>query len=488
MKKVIVILIALIMGMKLLYAQNSVVPGSTGYYDFARLFSQTYTAGTARMQAIGGAQISLGGDLSMAHTNPAGLGSFNRSSFSLTPSLDFHSSSTSFEGNTLDDFGANFNVGQLGFGLHHDGSGDYRGGTFAITMTRTNNFHNSIGFTGTQREGSILDTYIGQAEGIIPDNLFGELEFALEQALIEEDTLSDINAPTYISYIEGNPRQVGQLVTSGRQHQWDFAYGGNYADKIFFGFGIGISSLNYREEYNYLEDNFQFEDGARDFAINSIERNTVYEAEGVGANATVGMIFRPVSFLRLGWSIKTPTYYNITDSETFDLISTDDENLYADGYVSTFEYTLRTPWRYSLGASVFLGKHGFISTDVELVDYSNAKINTNSIDIPMTEDNLTINNLYKTAINYRIGGEYRFGVMRFRAGYGLVGNAASDEAFGSAIHRISGGVGYREQDMFIDLSVVHSSFDSNWGSYAGGSVAESENENVNVSLTLGFNF
>ncbi len=52
-----------------------------GYFNEALLFSQTNFGSTSRMQAIGGAQVALGGDLSLANANPAGLGFFNRNVF-----------------------------------------------------------------------------------------------------------------------------------------------------------------------------------------------------------------------------------------------------------------------------------------------------------------------------------------------------------------------------------------------------------------------
>jgi hypothetical protein len=62
-----------------------------GYYNDALIFSQTNAFGsTARIQGIGGAQVSLGGDLSSAGVNPAGLGFYNKSAFSFTPSVNFH--------------------------------------------------------------------------------------------------------------------------------------------------------------------------------------------------------------------------------------------------------------------------------------------------------------------------------------------------------------------------------------------------------------
>src|SRR5690606_21811866 len=63
-------------------ASAQMVPGAYDYHELALLFSQYNYKGTARIQGIGGAQVSLGGDLSSALSNPAGLGFYNRSEFS----------------------------------------------------------------------------------------------------------------------------------------------------------------------------------------------------------------------------------------------------------------------------------------------------------------------------------------------------------------------------------------------------------------------
>ncbi len=47
---------------------------SQSFVDNALLFSRTVPGGSARIQSIGGAQVSLGGDYSSAFSNPAGLG------------------------------------------------------------------------------------------------------------------------------------------------------------------------------------------------------------------------------------------------------------------------------------------------------------------------------------------------------------------------------------------------------------------------------
>ena len=93
MKKVTLIL-GLIYSSVMSYSQD----GAFGYYEDALRFGRSdYSLGsTARMQAIGGAQISLGGDISSAVSNPAGLGFFNKSVFTVSPSLNFATSNTDY--------------------------------------------------------------------------------------------------------------------------------------------------------------------------------------------------------------------------------------------------------------------------------------------------------------------------------------------------------------------------------------------------------
>ena len=55
-----------------------------GYYKDVLKFSNNFSGGSARIQGIGGASSSLGGDISSISINPAGLGFFNRGVFSIT--------------------------------------------------------------------------------------------------------------------------------------------------------------------------------------------------------------------------------------------------------------------------------------------------------------------------------------------------------------------------------------------------------------------
>ena len=92
--------------------QAQVANGSFGYYNDALLFSRTSFGGTARIQALGGAQVSLGGDQSSAGSNPAGLGFYNRSTFAFTPALNFHNADALYLDDNTSSYRNNFNFGK----------------------------------------------------------------------------------------------------------------------------------------------------------------------------------------------------------------------------------------------------------------------------------------------------------------------------------------------------------------------------------------
>ncbi len=59
--------------------------------------------GTARNQAIGGAMVSLGGDATASHVNPAGLAFFKTSDLILTPGFQFGKGKTISEEQPVQD-------------------------------------------------------------------------------------------------------------------------------------------------------------------------------------------------------------------------------------------------------------------------------------------------------------------------------------------------------------------------------------------------
>ena len=83
-------------------------------------YSQTTFGGTARSMGVGGAFGALGGDFSVASSNPAGLGIYQKSEVVFTPSLFVSNTETAYLGETKTDGRSNFNFNNLGIVLIFD--------------------------------------------------------------------------------------------------------------------------------------------------------------------------------------------------------------------------------------------------------------------------------------------------------------------------------------------------------------------------------
>lgn len=487
-------------------AKAQIENGSFGYYTDALRFSRlSATSGTARMQAIGGASAALGGDISTAASNPAGLGFFNRSVVVFTPSMNFNSSETDFFGETTGNFVNNFNLSSLGV-VFNFSKGDiipekYKGGSFAINFQRVNDFYNEFTYEGYNDNNSIIDYFLQQADGIPVGSIDnrGLTSLAYYNYLINPVPDQD---GVYDSFVVGYPRQTETVRSTGGQNQWSFSYGGNYDDKLYFGVGLGIMSLRYRNAKDYREDSFyDFQTEADDPAINSLSVNESIEINGSGVNGTFGLIYRPMDLIRVGVSYATPTLYSLSEQSTSFLSTSYNDYYFAaedtvlgdlssEGDIVESTYQMATPGRLTAGVSVFAGKMGFVSADVELVDYSRARLKSN--DFSASADNRTIGNLYKPTLNYRIGAEARLGIFRVRAGYALLGDPYEDSGNSVGTQQaITGGVGLRVRNFFVDLGVASMSDSRTYSPYVlgqGTPEVEVNNRSTRGMLTVGFVF
>src|SRR5690348_6683377 len=146
---------------------------SQGFVENALLFSRTKPGGSARVQAMGGAQIALGGDFSSGLSNPAGLGMYNRSEITFSPALNFYSSDAEHLGTKSSDSKSVFNVSGLSLVFHipKENSNGFLGGSFGVSMTRINDFNTTFQYSGVDDVSSIVDYFKERATGYTIDPL-----------------------------------------------------------------------------------------------------------------------------------------------------------------------------------------------------------------------------------------------------------------------------------------------------------------------------
>ncbi len=523
------------------FTSYSVISKAQYFEDAFRFSNTNYALGsTARMQSSGGAQIALGGDISSAVSNPAGLGFFNKSVFTITPSIDFINVDTEYglifadgyeSQNTEETFRNNFNFANIGVVLNFNKgrftNDKFKGGSLALSLSRNNTYHLNRTYEGENNFNSLSDALAIDA-GTTSTSFFedefdrvGNVEFYDQAAylsyLISPSVDGSDNLEGYFADFDGFPVQREVIEEKGSHYQFNIAWGGNYDDRIYFGGGMGAQILNYEVTRNYQEFDFGTFDTAGDFVpdprLNAVFVDDDISVRGVGVNFNAGVIFRPIEFLTVGASYTSPSFISIDEESFFDFeVDWKDGATFDDGtnvidlnaeerlYQSSLfvnEYRLRTPSRIGLGTALFVGKSGFLSADVEFVDYANMNLNADNFSV--SDDNNTINDLYESVMNIRAGGEYRFDSFRLRAGYAYLPNPVIDSTIDDRTN-ITFGFGYRTSDYFIDFAVIQSRYQTEASPYSidasqsldnleqAQPLATSDVRNTTVSVTFGLNF
>lgn len=450
------------------------------YAEEALMISRIRSGGTARIQAMGGVQNALGADISSAYYNPAGLGMYNRSDFSITPGYSITNFSSSFLGNNSSDTRNSLMIPNVGVAFHagQDGSKGLWGGTLGITFNRINDFNENFSYSGTNPDNSIIDYFITDANGTNTSqfnssgfNYNSPTGLGYFNYLIGSQEILSPPGPAdqYFTDVSGIPNQYETVKNSGAQNQWSLSYGVNFNDKIFIGAGLGITTFKYKSDKTYTET---FTEVGQPMSEMILQESL--SLDGTGINATAGVIFRPKDSFQLGFSFATPTTYEIDDNYSARMSTAwnnfeyepgtflNNEEAATDNLTST--YSLATPWRLSLGLTYFFQKRGFLSADAEWLNYSKTKY---SGDEDYSGDNNQIQSLYKSTFNIRVGGEYRLNNYRFRAGYNLMPDPFQTPQNGvdRAISSYSVGAGYRTTKFYLDLAVVLSSGDNSYRPY-----------------------
>ena len=488
-------------------------------------FSQSGVGATARFKAMGNAQTALGGDLSSLSGNPAGLGFFNQSDIGIT--LDYFSDTnkatyfgTTTNGSvnraglsqagvvfhipTLRARGSNLESGWLNFNL---GAG----------YNRTNSFRSNLDFTGTNTQSSYTnamadDANFGHYGGYLGD--FGYIDLALVDG--------DGAAGNYFPFAFDNETYQEHFSTAkGNQWETSISFGANNSNRFYIGGALSFTGFNYEINRDFIELGYtKTEDEVRalhpgsEFLDPQSDLNLLLDTDydlkyvssqinrGRGVNGKLGMIFRPDPAFRIGLSGTTPTWYSVThdvleyaDSWFVDPSTNQEIASYGtpegEGEFH-HEYNLRTPYRLNAGLAYIFGD-GLVSGDVEFVDYKSMQYTYEQDRSHETSINNSISEVYRSALNYRLGAEYRIAPdVLLRAGYNYNSSPYQSSLGDRSSQVVSAGLGYRISNVYIDFTYQNASLKSNYEPYALETktppATAFTNTRNNVLLTIGAKF
>ena len=469
-------------------------------YENAKLAGEDLN-GTARYVGMGGAMEALGADISTIGSNPAGIGLFRHSNVSLSAGLLMQSDGKEFSNGkktnlSFDQIGGVYTTrtGQksflnFGFNYHKSKNFDYilnAAGSLNGSSQNKQSYikgilanENSGGFfVGKDKKGQ----NVGYVEAPTPNNpspnvasTWSQIDYLYWNSLIPGST------GTY-NYEKATGYTLDRAHT-GYIGNYDFAVSGNLNDRVYLGLTFGMKDVNYKG-YSEYRENLNNAGGVlvRD------ERKVT----GSGFDITAGVIVRPVaeSPFRIGAYVKSPTWYDLTTSNTTGLV-------YAQGtknkesYISnSYDFKMWTPWKFGFSLGHTIGNNIALGATYEYENYANINSRVNNggyydyyydqyyeSSIPDKNMNAHTKEVLKGVSTLKLGIEYKpVSNVALRMGYNYVGaKYASDRqkdpglaSLGTAyssttdytnwgeINRFTLGVGYQVKKFNIDLAYQYS--------------------------------
>lgn len=429
-------------------------------------YSQTQLYGNARSAGYGNANGAIGADFGGLSYNPAGIGLYRKSEFVFSPSLKINATKGEFQNNTSTTTNTKFNVNTLGLvfiskSAENNTYSSWESTGFAIGYNRINDFNVNYAYSGTNNSSSGSSYFSNGANNTNTADGYSPQFLGYQSYLVNKNS-----AGQYLSVVTpGMPlTQTKEYTQSGNMNEIVLSFGGNYNNVLMLGATIGIPSINYNATRSFTERD------ASGNTNNDFENFTFKEklnTSGTGINLKLGSIVKVNDQIRLGLAYHTGSSFAMNDLYGVTL-QTHTENLKIrynnlTGPITTtqpdkdnnFNYTLITPNKFIASAAYFINKNGFVSIDIENVNYTNMRFKYSSeFASYQTAVNNKIAMAYKNSQNYRLGAEWRIENKMFRAGLNLVGNPnkTSERAFSSIKYAL--GFGIRFDQIYLDAAYV----------------------------------
>lgn len=437
-------------------------------YDIPNITSSDLN-GSARFVSMGGALGALGGDLSVMGTNPAGTAIYKKSDASFTLSGVFtdkgamgHDASRL----SVDQAGAIFSFDQgnptskglqfVNFGINYQKKRNHLSNSFIDVQHLNGNLSQTFQIADLANQCYDTDSWGTLANLSAP--IYNDDGSYKRGGIILEDELGYFGVGADDAYHE--------RATYGSTSQVDANVSFNVSDRFFWGATLSFYDINYNRESFYSE--LGVDGNAYDFT-------NWYKTTGSGVDFKFGFVCRPIeeSPFRIGATIHTPTYYNLTDANGAELYLNDEYLAHEDN--SDFDYEYRTPWKFGLSAGHTIGRFFAIGAEWEYQDLTSGRYDPAEGDYTYDSKNYFdsvnryTNDVLKGQHTFKIGMEYKpVDDVAFRIGYNYVTSPFKDDAYRTitsagpytetdytnwkGMNRFSLGVGFRFNGGYFDVA------------------------------------
>ena len=527
-------------------------------YEGAKIMT-TDLNGTARYVGMGGALDALGADISTIGTNPAGIGLFRHSTASVSFGVVSQQDVNKFDRLNK----TNLSFDQIGFvySSRMDVSSFINIG---FNYHKSRNFDQILSVAdtwmrqgGSMNKNSYLKHLIGEANG---NQKYGSanhggyyLDWDNNDNLVGyEDSQSDLKAYTYsqwddllVNSVNAQTDKEGtdigyndaDVYNFDRSHRgwiadYDLNISGNINDRVYLGLTVGLHSVDFRQYSEYAEGLV----GHGAAPGETMDAGTLVLADdrkvdGSGVDITAGVIFRPIEYspFRIGLSVKTPTWYDLTTSNVTTLYNNSLVGDFSGRELSVdnaYKFKFYTPWKFGLSLGHTIGQTIAIGAGIDYADYSasSARINDgydyygnedSYADEPMNDN---IDRSLQGVATFKVGAELKPDPsLAVRLGYNYVSpmyssNGVRDMTVNSPgvmyastadytnwdeTHRITCGLGFSFGKVGLDVAYQYCATNGTFhpfqpmqydGISSQSTTADVSNKRHQVLMTLGYTF
>lgn len=430
---------------------------------------------TARGVALSNALGSMGGDPSTLSTNPAGIGVYRSSVFAMTSSLGVMSNRDFYLGqstHTLSTSAGFDGIGTiLNFVLNPEMENGLLAVNFGISYNKLSDFNYTKITSGINRDNSFLDALEkeGNDNRLTPDNLLNDNAWSLYNwhliagyrgFLIEPDGPKDAEGKIIFDHFvvplaKGEEMNQKQKVRSkGSLNEIALSSGFNVSNRLYGGITLGLQFLNRVWEKEYSEETLNM---GKTAGLKSFSFNEKQVDRGAGVNFKLGLIARPVDFIRLGVAFHTPTIFSVNTKYTLNAYGhffDDPKNTEGNAPEAIDKYSFYGPLRAMGSLAFVLGQIGFISADYQFSYFPLAHFSDGSA---FERENRLISEHVKPTHEVRLGGELMLGIFALRAGGGMQTSPYGKELWEpyGMQYFVTGGAGLSLGSLYLDIAYRH---------------------------------